>query len=228
MHRSARLSVPFVFCILASVVVAQEKGGPSPLGWGTVVDPDGDCKIGRNGEIVTIDVPGKIHDLSPEQRKVNAPRILGDVKGDFIAEVEAVGAVQPGGQGTRQGGFPYNGVGLLLWQDEGTMVRLERAAILRNGSLFSYVNLEYRKEGRPVAAKPLQIEDRPLHLRLERRKGTVIGSVSFDGVRWTALEPVPVELAESVKVGIAAVNSATQPFKAEVKGFELFSSAKDH
>jgi regulation of enolase protein 1 (concanavalin A-like superfamily) len=211
--------------LLAASLSAQNKDSTSPLGWGEYVDPGKDCKVVRDGDTVTIDVPGKLHDLCPAIRKVNAPRILGEVRGDFIAEVEARGDVHPAGASTRPEVAPYNGVGLLLWQDADNLVRLERAAILRDGKLLSYVNFERHHGSDPTTGQPLEIQDHPVRLRLERHGDQVVGSVSYDGVRWTGLEPFSMQLPATVKVGVAAVNTAKQPFQAQVKGFELFTRA---
>jgi regulation of enolase protein 1 (concanavalin A-like superfamily) len=215
----------FIACTVIASAVGQEKASKSPLGWGEFVDPSKDCKASRDGNVVTIQVPGKQHDLSPALRKVNAPRILGEVSGDFIAEIETEGELHPGGPSTNPQGHPYNGVGLLLWQDADNLIRLERAAIMRDGQLLSYVNFEHHRASGPPTAQPLEIPDQSVHLRLERRGDRVIGSVSYDGIRWTALEGFPVQLPQTVKVGIAAVNTAKQPFKAQVKRFEVFTRA---
>jgi regulation of enolase protein 1 (concanavalin A-like superfamily) len=214
-----------IACLVAGIGAVQESKNKLPLGWGKVINPDGDCKITGKDDSVTIEVPGKAHNLVPALQKVNAPRILGDVKGDFIAEVEVLGSIQPGGRSTSPPGLPYHGAGLLIWQDEKNLVRFERAAILRNGQVVSYVNLEVHAQGQPPAARPAQVQDKPIHLRLERRGAKIIGSISPDGIAWSALEPLEAQVADSVKLGVAAVNTSSQPFKAELKGLEVFTRA---
>ena len=212
-------------CLLAPTLLAQEKKGATLERWGQVLDPDGDCKVRMDGGRVTIEVPPKLHDLSAEMGTVNAPRVLREVEGDFIAEVTVAGAVTPGGRPTRPRSLPFHGAGLLLWQDEKNFIRLERAAILRDGRPMPYANFEQRKGGALADGGPKALEDKPLHLRLERRGSRVIGSVSFDGVRWTALKELTADLPKAVKVGVAALNSAGTPFRAELEGYELFVRA---
>jgi len=71
-------------------VLALSLAGPTQdrnprilKGWGEADDPDGDCKITLRDSEVTISVPGTLHDLSAELGKINAPRILRDIEGDF-------------------------------------------------------------------------------------------------------------------------------------------------
>ena len=116
---------------------------------------------------LTIAVPGTLHDLGAEVGKLNAPAVLGDVNGDFVATVKVGGKIEPRGECTRPGGFPYQGAGLLLWNDPGNYVRLERAAILREGKLVPYVNFEQRSKSLPSGGgRPFP--NTPFYLRLAR------------------------------------------------------------
>ncbi|MGC1272937.1 MAG: DUF1349 domain-containing protein [Planctomycetaceae bacterium] len=218
-------SVASLLCAVPLPAVGQQE---EQQDWGEVVDPDGDCTV-RFGEAgVTIEVPGTPHDLSAELGVVNAPRILHDVEGDFIAEVKVTGIVKPEGDPTVPGRTPYNGAGLLLWLDEETYVRLERAGLTRpsTGELQSYANFEVRKKGGPGGSTGRLVPSAPLHLRLERRGDRVLGSISPDGLSWKAFDALEVELPAKVRVGVAAINSASEPFKAEFKDFAVFGREK--
>ena len=65
MHRRAAL---LLSCALAAVVVTA---APAPVarpwfaGWGRPVDPAGDCQFDRQGDKLTIHVPGGGHGLEP-------------------------------------------------------------------------------------------------------------------------------------------------------------------
>src|SRR5262249_23997151 len=64
-------------------------------GWGSVVDPDGDCTVkGEQGKL-TMTVPNKLHNLNPAIAS-NAPRVLQEVAGDFTAFVKVTGEFKPG------------------------------------------------------------------------------------------------------------------------------------
>src|SRR4051812_29204105 len=77
--------------VLVLALLAPAMAGPPPddryepleiKGWGTAINPDGDCKFSVERGRVTIAIPGKVHALSAELGRVNAPRLLQEVEGD--------------------------------------------------------------------------------------------------------------------------------------------------
>jgi regulation of enolase protein 1 (concanavalin A-like superfamily) len=206
----------------------QRDGPPRTVpGWGQAVDPDGDCRISADGPRLTIAVPGTRHDLVAEAGEMNAPRVLGDTAGDFIAQVKVAGNIRHAGRRTSDQSLAYHGAGLLLWQDGRTYVRLERAAIVReDGGVVHYANFELRKDGRLDQGGGVEIPDRATYLRLERRGRRVIGAVSEDGVRWSWLKPIAADLAAEVKLGVAAVSTSSDPLTAEFSELEVYRKEK--
>ena len=196
---------------------AREKGT-----WGDAVDPDGDCKfeLEPREDKVRIIVPGKTHILSAEIGRVNAPRILRDIKGDFDVSVRVAGTSHPGGKATTTVYPPYHGAGLLIWQDQENYVRLEIAADLQHGKARPYVNFEYRKDGALAASSGIMNTDGSNHLRLKRRGDEIYASFGPDGVRWTSFSPLTAKLNDRLKVGVSAINSSTKPLTAEFEGLE--------
>src|SRR5262249_36323812 len=59
--------------------------------WGSAVDPDGDCTFTIKPNALTIAVPGSDHVLGVERGRMNAPRVLREITGDFIAQVRVAG-----------------------------------------------------------------------------------------------------------------------------------------
>jgi regulation of enolase protein 1 (concanavalin A-like superfamily) len=198
---------------------------PPPLlkGWGQAVDPDGDCRFELNDGKLTILVPGTLHNLVADSGEVNAPTVLSPIRGDFIAMVKATGGIHPGPESTVAQGLPYNGTGLLLWVDKDNYIRLERAGIIQGGALLTYVNFEQFADGRRVSSQSGGLLDRTTDLRLERHSGHIFASASQDGVHWTSFPPLDAQLPEEVKLGVAAVNSSTKPFKAELEELQIFT-----
>ncbi len=47
--------------------------GTELAGWGTAIDPDGDCQITPDGKAVTMNLPASLHDLNADIDKFNAP-----------------------------------------------------------------------------------------------------------------------------------------------------------
>src|SRR4051812_23154191 len=64
---------------------ADDRPRPAIEGWGDVIDPEGDCRVGLEKGTLTIAVPATSHDLSVEAGNMKAPRVLRGVDGDFIA-----------------------------------------------------------------------------------------------------------------------------------------------
>ena len=194
---------------------AREKGN-----WGDAVDPDGDCKfeLEPREDRVRIIVPGKTHILSAEIGRVNAPRILRDIEGDFDVSVRVAGTGHPGGKATTTLYSPYHGAGLLIWQDQENYVRLEIAADLQHGKARPYVNFEHRKDGALATSSGIMNTDGSNHLRLRRRGDEIYASFGPDGLRWTSFSPLTAQLNDRLKVGVAAINSSTKPLTAEFEG----------
>ena len=207
----------FVACTLLAA------SPPVLKGWGAASDPDGDCRFEQKDGKLTITVPGTLHNLVAEDGPVNAPTVLSPVKGEFIAMVKSTGGVRPGPDCSVAGGLPYNGTGLVLWVDRDNYFRLERAGLIRDGEFITYVNFEQFKDGRHIFSQGGRLLDVPTHLRLERRGGSIYASASNDGVHWTPFPPAEVRLPDEVKIGVAAVNSSTKPFKAELEGLDVFT-----
>ena len=205
--------------------LAGEKprsGDPIP-GWGRWIDPDEDCAVEPTEDRLRIVVPAKAHDLSNELGLMNAPRVMREVDGDFIAQVKAVGKLNPQGQSTIPVRSPFNGAGLFLAGDNGDFVRLERAAIERDGKVLTYLNYEQRDGDEYRNRGGVQLPNRDAYLRVERRGDELLSSVSLDGVRWTPLPVVVVRGDQKISVGLAALSTSSTPFTAEFEEFAIFA-----
>ena len=118
-----------VTCSWPIVVASHGRVAPAALDpWGDVIDPDDDCTFRVNERGVSLEVPGSLHDLDVEFGKSNAPRIIREVEGDFVAQVKVCGELEPEAPATREGGRPSNGAGLLLWLDADHHLSVERRA----------------------------------------------------------------------------------------------------
>jgi regulation of enolase protein 1 (concanavalin A-like superfamily) len=220
---------------LGSLALGENKvraaGTPEPeptgrdlTGWGLAIDPDRDCEFTPGAENLTIKVPGTLHDLNPDSGKLNAPRVVRAVEGDFVVTVKVSGAFQPGGQSTNPKGIPYNGAGIIVWSDSDNFIRLERGAILRAGRLGSYVAFEEREGGYRGAVHNEVFPPGACHLRLERKGSRIFGAVSSDGAQWKQLKPIDTIWPAKLNVGLAAINSSSKPFALTFEGFSLKTS----
>jgi hypothetical protein len=88
------------------IAIGRKGGGPDDLrgrdfaALGPLVDSRGepvkDCKVERDDSSLTIEVPAGVRVLSPQIDAHNAPMMLADVEGDFIAQVRVTGNMIPG------------------------------------------------------------------------------------------------------------------------------------
>ena len=213
---------PLLPSSLAGAASHDDKALP---GWGTIDDPDHDCQFEAASGSLRITVPGTLHDLSAEIGKLNAPRILREVEGDFLIDVRVEGGFRPAGPCTRANSLPYLGAGLLVWFDDKNYIRFERAALERNGKNEPYVNFELRREGRREGGG-MVVPEAAAYLRLERRGDQVVVAHGPDGIQWAAPRALPVSLPRTVRMGVAAVSSSAQPFAARLDSLRLLVTAK--
>ena len=188
-----------------------------------VIDPDGDCPVllDRTENRATILVPGAAHLLSADIGRMNSPRILRDIRGEFEVRVKVTGTSHPGGRATTAQYAPYHGAGILLWQDPENYVRLEIAADIRKGKVSPYANFELRQAGLLATSRGLKIDDGTSYLRLQRRGDQIHGAFSLDGDHWTPFPPMVANLKDRLEIGVVAVNSSSKPMKAEFEGFPV-------
>ena len=201
---------------------------PRPIGWSKPINPDGDCKfeIDRENNRIGITIPGTPHLLSVELGRLNAPRLLRPVEGDFDASVTVDGVLHVSGRATTKEYAAYQGAGLLLWGDDRNYFRLEIASDIHRGKVRPYANFELRKGGVLTISKGPEIKDASTCLRLERRGNEVRAAFGHDGIRWTRFEPIMVDFEEKLSVGVVAINSASKSLIVRLEGFSVTDRTK--
>lgn len=202
--------------------------------WGKAEDPDKDCEFTAQGDKLAIRVPGgNSHDLSAELGKMNSPRSLQEIEGDFKIEVTVDGNFEPGGDSSQEGRSGYNGACLLLMMDEQNYLRLERATLHWSGSKAApYINYELRENGvntgfgstGDTALKP----QGPTVLRIERKGNFIRASVSNDGIAFVEMpsKSLPSTWPVKIKVGVAAVSTSKKDFTPVFSGLKIEKSSK--
>jgi hypothetical protein len=209
---------------------------------GPLIDPSKDCRLDKDTRSlkVRIDVPGKLHTLSPDYavRKNsplhNAPMTLTDVDGDFRAQVDVTGEISPGSKLpsdrlARGVPFTFQSAGLLLYQDKNNFMRLERAGSIMVERMTPVHRLvvEVIRDGKPaITPIYLDIPEGDTKLIMVRRKGRIrcmfgpAGSGSIYRFREFALD-----FPSKVKIGLTASNISAQPLTATFQGFALINDA---
>ena len=115
------------------IVAVAAMAAPAPIyrakpfllwvtGWNRPVDALGDCRFEKEGDKLTITVPGAGHDFAGQVERLTAPHLLRDVEGDFSVEVRVGGQFE---HKNPQNGQLRRGAGLLL-SDGDKLVRFGR------------------------------------------------------------------------------------------------------
>jgi S1-C subfamily serine protease len=180
--------------------------GPSFTALGPLVDSRGqavkDCSVRRTPDSLTIEVPAGVRLLSPQLDVHNAPMMLADVEGDFIAQVRVTGNMIPGTSppkppvGKKGIILPgtFQGAGLLLFLDSRNYVRVERSVAADRGrpALKSQALIEIIKGGREIASLYPMIPEGPLYVRIQRIGGAVTVLFGPDGRRWISHQKLAI------------------------------------
>ena len=201
-------------------------------------DPTGKAQWVAEDEGMTLKVPGKFCFLIPPAGLNTSPRAVAEVEGDFDVQVKVVGdakgELKPGSDPVKNApvfnGMPiaFNGVGLLVWQGEGSFIRLERAVWTQNGrNFFPQVVCEVWMGGQLIggAVPDVPGAGSPLGLRIQRLGGTFICSYSLDDKAWLEVKRQEAGFDTKVEVGVMASNTSRKAFAARLDAFSVARGA---
>lgn len=211
-----RSVVLLLCCLLGAAVLALAAPVPPPrhrpwvTGWGKPIDPKGDCRFEREGDTLTIRVPGEGHWFVLGDDEAPAPRLVREVEGDFALQVRVRGNFER--ELEREAGI------VLLAKDGQAAMRLssEESAF---GPLMCHLYSSVPERGNLVddSHPAPEAKDGVLYLRLERRGQRLRMAHSRDGRRWeTAMDDCGghIELGPKVQVGVYAAANEAGEFKA--------------
>lgn len=207
-----------------SATPAQSSG--SLAGWGDVINPDGDCVLNATNGKLTIALPGTDHVLRPERHKMNAPRVMQEVTGEFDLQVKVSGDFALNAKSVVPGRSPYQDAGLLVWLDDKNNLKLSRARITVQGRTGDYFNLEFRHEGQvgeiPFPREAWQVlRSKTVYLRLQIHSDATTASVSADGNKWFSTTLPGGGRPEKIQAGVLAENNTASPLNMEFEEFAL-------
>jgi regulation of enolase protein 1 (concanavalin A-like superfamily) len=205
-----------------------EPTGTEIKGWGLAIDPKKDCKITPVEKSVTIEVPGVFHDLNADNAKLDAPRLMREVDGDFVMTAKVTGEFKPGPKSTNPKVVPYLGAGILIWSDSDNYIRFERAAMLRDGKHLHSIRMEEREGGYPGAifSKTLKAAG-DYYIRIERKGSRINAFISADSKTWERLDPIDTVWPSRLRVGLSVVTSSSEPVSIKFEEVEFKAKGGD-
>ncbi|HEX5444546.1 MAG TPA: DUF1349 domain-containing protein, partial [Pirellulales bacterium] len=224
MNPLRQVLLAMLIAILVTVNARGDDKKPETIeGWGTIIDPLGDCTIKREKQKLVITAPGGTHDLNLLVGGMTAPRVLQPLEGDFDVTVKVTSDFNPGHNSPAFNTRPFNSAGLLVWQDKKNYLRLERNKwwAEEGGAYACYPPLiEGYRNGVFLETNPLPTWDRFFRgkstwLRLERRGESFTASYSHDGEKWSQAKQIKMELAKQLRVGVVAVNTSANDLTVE-------------
>jgi regulation of enolase protein 1 (concanavalin A-like superfamily) len=206
-----------LFLVLVGGFAAQAARAPESRlwakGWDKPVDPVGDCKFKRDGDVLTIEVPGGEHHIGGNLSLGNCPRMLRTVQGNYLVQlrVSPLGKVGPSDLEA--------GLVLLLDDEEFIQVLLIPFKRRRSEKAGVYVGtlLSYERE----LKRGSLFYQNEAYLRLERAGDLVHISISENGKKWVEIRSEKIALPSRLKVGLFASSTSEAPFKARFDHFRL-------
>ena len=243
-----------LFLLTTSAVLAAPapKKSWEQYGWEKPIDPDNDCKFDIKEGTITIELPGGDHDFSLRRKRLNAPRLLRNVEGDFEVQVRVSASFHPSAQSSVKGQESRVAAGLLLMLTDKDFMRLDQAANrlkddqppiktkegpregLRKGDLDGSAVFQMQgsqgmevKMGTPWKPDPRAKEEH-LYLYFERKGDNWCVAISPDGKKRTSqISYKAFPLPRKFKVGLAAYSTSTEPFKVHFDQFKLIRGGKE-
>jgi hypothetical protein len=119
-------------------------------GWGNPIDPDKDCKIKRDKDSLTVEMPGSEHDYDPGCKCFNAPRLISNLEGEFDVQIRVRIDSHPSAPSTAKGQPSIVSAGFLLTYPEPEYSICDRME-------YAVSQLRRRLDGSAIQGKRIKI-----------------------------------------------------------------------
>lgn len=209
--------VLLLFFATSNTLLAEELPG-----WGEVIDPVGNCPVDFAEPGISMSVPAGLHDMNPRLQVTNAPRVTQEVDGDFLYEVRVADFPRPQPKTGVEGHQSYIAAGILVWQDDRNLLRWTRTASGEANAVF--LSCEQYEQGELIGGGNFPMEDKPITLRLERRKDRLILSATYDNSSWRKVLERRCSLEKELKVGVFGLNVTEKDVEYRFEAPYLLSS----
>lgn len=194
--------------------------------YGTPVDPDRDCRIDlvEDGRL-RMTVPGKHHSMYSDAGHTNAPRVLREVSGDFVAAMRLTLTFNPSAQAADRELPAFVGGGWLLLDGDTGMIEFRHLQEkLGSNPWRTSAEFDVRQPGHEDGKSiPRPLYEKPIHLRLTRQGQKLMMDWSPDGKEWTPMSPngVEVPMGRKLSIGPCAIQNTDQPMTATFDQFQI-------
>jgi regulation of enolase protein 1 (concanavalin A-like superfamily) len=218
--------------VLISIVLAArstfagDKTSSFP-GWGTVANPDCDCSFRTGTARLIVSVPGGNHDLDARpEYKVNGPRVLQEIEGDFTVEVRVAGTITADKDMEAPGrNIAFRAGALMVWLDDKNFLRLDRAGMIKDGKPIAFAYFHDYKDGKLVREQGPPLNDDVMQLRIERKGNRFIASAE-QGKVTKKMPVVTWKTPAKLHVGVGAVNVSRQDLHAVFEDLKITTPKK--
>jgi hypothetical protein len=239
-YEMSRCKFSLATLLLTCTALAAPAPQPFTAGWDSPLDPDKDCKFVRDKRALIMEMPGSDHDYDPHRERLNAPRILRNLEGDFDMQVQVQIACLASRKSTveRQPSFVVAGFLLIPPPSYGIpCIRLEYGLAGQESGKDGYVALKHQDKAggysnaiwsRSWKNWPLPEKTDHAYLRIKREGEKLYPSISPNGEKWTSLVGSAQfgRLPAKLKVGLAAYSTSTEPAKVRFEDFKLIRGKK--
>jgi regulation of enolase protein 1 (concanavalin A-like superfamily) len=232
-----------IFALASLLLSCAALAAPAPelfvSGWGSPIDPDRDCKFKRYNGILTIEMPGGDHGYDTARKRLNAPRLVSELEGDFQIQLRLRIDSRPSAKSTVKGQPSFVAAGFLVIPPETfseIFIRLQYGIAGEGDGADGFASqLSRDVEGgsrNGVCDKrwpkwPFKAEPEHVYLRLERWGNILSHSISPDGKLWVPAGGCHLSgLPSKLKVGLAAYSTSTDPSKVHFDQLKLTRGKK--
>jgi hypothetical protein len=215
---------------LVGVLATCAAGAPAPkeqpwvTGWQTG-DKDKHCKFVRKGDVLTIELSGKSGVTENSLPLSKTPRLLRDVRGDFVIEVRLSGNFEPVELPKEEGNNPSVVAGLVLMGEKQTFLRIQRTTFrLPESAVTKFclpertatrVEVDFFRDDESLKSYDYGLicpVEKVFRFRLRRSGDKFFAAFQEDGKQWRVQEAVTWRLPGKLKLGVFAASESEGRF----------------
>lgn len=185
--------------------------------FGTIEDPDKECTFGLDGDKLKITLKGgKRYDWDRKGKVTNCPRVVREVKGDFVTTVKAH-AELPDKAEKAAGEWAEVGAGLIVMgeKDDARRTGMHDFRLDRRLLAITIPNLE------GPGGLGLDTAGEGVYVRFTRKADWLATEYSLDGKKWKKTVSTGSMMSESYRVGVYASSNSKSDVTVTLSEFSV-------